>query len=290
MTTKKFLLKKCRLMPLIFALTGCAIGQYPGQPGVKTNGSATLDKEILDDDGLWIYETTYDNSEKGDGVTSVVTKLFENVYTYSSNARSNGHGTFYKHKLPYNGSKIQSIYLPKLDELIIPPESKVVIILGLELSETEIDDRNISEENIFNRLSPLSSKALQSLQSNFEILKAGELGKSGSLLYKIKDIILKDKKYSFEEIPTINTSIFQNGLTIDLDQNEKKELKNWFESEFPGGYKGAVKVVLKNDKVISKYISINTLETLKKSGKKITIDNQIMDTYNKLLKQNNTEK
>ena len=59
--------------------SGCGIVNYPGQPGMVTNNFNKLDFEYLDEPGLFVYETTYDNRAGGSGVGAVVTKLYPEI-------------------------------------------------------------------------------------------------------------------------------------------------------------------------------------------------------------------
>ncbi|MCX6131006.1 MAG: hypothetical protein NTX25_18350 [Proteobacteria bacterium] len=131
-------------MAMSLLLSGCAIQNYPGQPGVRTNGFAKIDMETVDESGLWVYEVSYDNSEKGGGLEQVVTKLYPGALTYTSNVRGNADGSLYRHKFPYKGAAIQMIWLPKSNTILMPPDSQVVLVVDYEKSLDEIDDRNLN--------------------------------------------------------------------------------------------------------------------------------------------------
>src|SRR6476620_10496151 len=108
-------------MAFSLVLSNCAIQNYPGQPGVRTNGFAKIDMETVDESGLWVYEVTYDNSPTGGGVEQIVTKLYPTSYTYTSNVRTNSDGTTYRHKFPDKGARIEMISIPKDGTIIMPP-------------------------------------------------------------------------------------------------------------------------------------------------------------------------
>ena len=149
--------KKARLLPwtscavlgLALYTTSCGLVQYPGQPGIVTNGYSKIDFEYLDESGLWVYEASYDNRVGGAGVTALVTKLYPNALTYTSNGRSGSHGSFYKHKTPMAGGSVQLIYLAETGEIMMPPDSLVEVFVEQDLSIDEIDDQNIAESDLF---------------------------------------------------------------------------------------------------------------------------------------------
>ena len=248
------------------ALTSCGIATYPGQPGVKTNGQSRLDYEVLDDDGLWIYETSYDNSKGGAGVDSITTRLYSEVYTYSSNARTNADGTYYRHKLPYRGSSVQMISFPSRGEVYVPEDSKVKLMVDYEVSMNEIDDRNLTEENIFTVSRRGLRKAADKLKWQFDTLRKAQFDLEGGLSYQINSLSFQGKVFKPKTQSLVKTNLVQNGITVQMSAADKGELLDFINDNFPSGFSGSLTANVNDQQTITKHIKIHTLDTLATSG------------------------
>lgn len=247
-------------------LTSCGIATYPGQPGVKTNGQSRLDYEVLDEDGLWIYEASYDNSAAGGGVDSITTRLFSGVYTYSSNARTNADGTYYRHKLPYRGSTIQMISFPQKGEVYVPDDSKVQLMVDYDISMNEIDDRNLNEENIFQASQTVFKSAIKNVEWRFDTLRKAKFDTEGGLSYSISSLRFSNKNFTPKRDFTVKTNLVQNGITVALDPKDKARLVDFLDQNFPEGFDGKLTAKVNGNQTITKKVKINTLNSLAAQG------------------------
>lgn len=269
---------------LVALLSHCAVAKYPGQPGVRTNGFAQIEREFVDADGLWTFEVVYDNSIGGKGHIATITKLYPGAKTFTSNARSNGHGSFYRHKYPYEGAKIQAIYLAKTDQMIIPEGSKVVSIIDAKLSVNEIDDRNVNEEGIFSSL-PERPKVvnLDNIKSDLAMLRSGTLSSSGTLGYNLAALHLGDQHFRFDTPVYVEAAIYQQGLATNLSRSAKAALLAWFNDKFPSGYAGEVTFELTSGQKFSRRITLNTFASLKKTKTKVKVADDMYAIYESVL-------
>ena len=259
-------------MAMSLLLSSCAIQNYPGQPGVRTNGFAKLDLETVDESGLWVYEVTYDNSPTGDGVEQVVTKLYPNALTYTSNVRTNSDGTTFRHKFPYKGAKVQMISIPKDGTIILPPDSEVVVLVDYDISMDEVDDRNLSEEGLFTRPA-FAEKMLEQTRMRWNLLKAGEFA-NGKLNYSIGRVRMNKEELDFSQDPIkLSTTLSQTGILMNLSTNHKQKMRSFINEKFPKGYQGEVELVFVDGTSFKLNLGLNTIETAKASGKKIVIQN-----------------
>ncbi len=259
-------------MAMSLLLSSCGIQNYPGQPGVRTNGFAKLDLETVDESGLWVYEVSYDNSATGDGVEQVVTKLYPNAQTYTSNVRTNSDGTTFRHKFPYKGAKVQMISIPKDGTIILPPDSEVVVLVDYDMSMDEVDDRNLSEEGLFTRPA-FAEKMLEQTRKRWNLLKAGEFA-NGKLNYSIGRVRMNKEELDFSQDPIkLSTTLSQTGILMNLSSMHKEKIRSFINEKFPKGYLGDVELVFVDGTSFKVNVGLNTIETAKASGKKIVIQN-----------------
>lgn len=272
------------VLALTLFLSHCAVAKYPGQPGVRTNGFSQIEREFIDVDGLWTFEVVYDNSEGGPGHIATITKLYPEAKTFTSNARSNGHGSFYRHKYPYRGAEIQAIYLAKTDQMIIPAGSKVITIVDAKLSVNEIDDRNINEEGIFTDW-PQMPKAvdLSGVKADLAMLRAGTLTAAGTLGYNLAALALGKQKFSFAKPVYVEASLYQQGLATSLSRADKAALLSWFNGSFPTGYEGDVTFELSSGKTFTRAVKLNTFATLKNTKTSVRVSDDMYAVYESVL-------
>lgn len=246
----RFFGQKLKVSALVLGLVlvggiGCGIVEYPGQPGVVTNSYSKIDLEDIGPEGLWAYEVAYDNRTGGPGVAAIVTKLYPKAKTYTSNARSNADGTFYKVKTEYAGATVQMISLPKLNQVMMPPNSQVFFWIGYSESLDEIDDRNLAEEKIFGKGLKLSQKALAKARQKFQLLRAGTLTGDGMLSYEVSKIMLDNVAYELPQAVIVETNVLQNGIRTNISAETKKAFRQFLENTFPKGFKGTLKAMVK---------------------------------------------
>ncbi|WP_141732049.1 hypothetical protein [Oligoflexus tunisiensis] len=252
-------------------LSNCAIQNYPGQPGVRTNGFAKIDLETVDEVGLWVYEVTYDNSPSGAGVEQIVTKLYPNAYTYTSNVRTNADGTTYRHKFPYKGAKIEMISIPKDATIIMPPDSQVQLLVDYDISMDEIDDRNLSEEGLFSRPQAFVERVAEQTRMKWEMLRAGEFV-SGRLHYAIGKVRVGTEELDFAAAPVkLSTNLTQTGVMLNVGPEQKQKMTSFINEKFPKGYQGPVELILTDGTKFKTHLGLNTIETARAAGKKIVI-------------------
>lgn len=239
-------IRRCFLLilPLGFLfLSGCGIYYYPGQPGMVSDGYVKIDLEELDAwDGLYVYEASYDNREGGTGVGAIVTKLYPNAQTFTSNVRMNADGTVLKHKSELEGAVTQMISIPSIHQLMLPANSKVGLLLYYYLSLDEVDNRNIAEQEIFTN-SPaqmLSRRGMEAMKTRLALVRAGNLQPSGNLAYTVNAATMEGKTFTPSASVTLEMNLGMNGVHLKNGSQFKGELQKFLEANFPKGYQGPV--------------------------------------------------
>lgn len=254
-------------LTLAIQFSGCGIASYPGQPGVETNGYSKIDMENLDFDGLWVYEVVYDNTESGKGVGAIVTKLYPGAQTYTTNVRTNGEGTLYRHKGQLNGAEVQMISIPSLNQIHLSPNSKVGLLLGFSQSLDEVDDINKAESDLFKP--QLMAKVSRALQLKWQLLKLGKFTGRG-LSYEVSAVKLGEKKLSLAAPVIVETTLTQNGVRAIVSAEQREEITRFVESNFPKGYKGKADIFFAGaTEPISVSLGVNTIKTAEAAGVKI---------------------
>lgn len=259
---------------MLLLTSGCGIALYPGHPGFVTNGYSKIDLEFLTPEGLYVYETTYDNRQSGAGVGAIVTKFYPGAQTFTSNARTNTDGTVYRHKAQYEGAEVHMISLPQQGQIVLPPNSTVVILAEFDSSMDEVDDQNTAEQNLFKPpTGSLSAMGfgLKNLKLNW--LRAGQLLSSGDLAYDISAVELGNEKFTPGKPVHVESNFFQNGVRTNLSKTVVLEFARFFEEKFPKGYKGPVKFYLKGSGIpVTLFLGLHTVKTVEASGKKVIRD------------------
>lgn len=256
---------------LVFS-SSCAYLEYPGQPGMVTNGYSKIDYEYLDYDGLWVYEVAYDNREGGAGVGALISKFYPGATTYTSNARFNSEATLYKAKGQYDGAEVQSIVIPSLNQIIMPPNNNVWAFMVSYSSENEVDDRNLAEEGIFKPLKKAvkTDSILERASRFMQVAKAGKLNREGNLSYFVSAIELDGKKLELATPVHVQTNIFQNAVRSNLSVENKQAFVKFIEANFPKGFGGDIKIHMQDatEPLVFK-AAVHTLGTAKNVGYKV---------------------
>ncbi len=266
--------------------TGCGIKIYPGHPGFMTHDYSKIDTEFLSEEGLYVYETSYDNRASGSGVGAIITKLYRGVQTFTSNVRGNDDGTVFRHKAQYDGAEVQMISLPQQGQLILTPNSTIAIIAETEFSLDEVDDQNIAEQNIFNPPKNLLSPTGLKLKTfAFRALVAGRLLPSGALSYDVMAVDLGKEKFVPSESIRVETNFFQNGIRANISKSILSDFVKFLEEKFPQGYKGQIQFHLKGvTKPLHLTLGLHTIKTAEASG--ITVIRQAStNLVNEVLKK-----
>jgi hypothetical protein len=257
------------LLSLLF-FGGCGIMYYPGQPGVVTNSFSKIDYEDLEFEGLYVYETTYDNRAGGKGVGAIVTKLYPNAQTNTSNVRTNADGTVYRAKQPYKGAMVQMISIPQQEQIILPPDSSVFLLLMYVQSLDEIDDINLAEQSLFvnNPAPTVLSRVARAVKAfRFDALRAGKLLPNGNLSYEVTSVELGKVKFVPSKPIQIETNFGQTGVHTNLSVEIRKEAQAFVEENFPKGYNGEVKLHVKGtDKPLAVKVGLHTVKTAEAAG------------------------
>lgn len=250
---------------------GCGVVEYPGQPGVVTNSYSKIDLEYLEEEGLFYYEAIYDNRPGGAGVGALITKLYPGATTYTSNVRTNADGTVYRVKGQYDAGLVQMISIPSVNQVHISPQSKVLFLVSYDQSLDEVDDRNIAEEQIFSpeRILDLVWPGLERLRQKLEFLKSGSLLPSGNLSYEVVSLSLGDKVFRPSKSVSFETNFGQNALHSNCNAALRNEARGFLESNFPKGYHGTVLVELASGVKLPLSLGLDTIDTLKASGKQV---------------------
>jgi hypothetical protein len=273
---------------LLLALSRCGIATYPGQPGVVTNSYSKIDLEYLEEPGLFVYETVYDNRAGGKGVAAIVTKLYPNAKTFTSNVRTNADGTVFRTKTAYKGADVQMIALPATQQVHMSPHHKIALTMGYEASLDEVDDKNIAEEDLFHPAKMLSAMGIETKKLRWDLLRAGTLRRNGNLFYEITSIDLGDKTFVPSEPFQLETSLFQNSVKSTISAAVKAEAVQFLEGSFPKGFKGTAGIHVKGQTTaIAMKLSLHTPKTMEASGMRVTMDatpelwNTIVRNFNK---------
>ncbi len=260
----------------ILLSSGCGMRSYPGQPGMTTDSYSKVNMEDLEAEGLYVYEVTYDNHAGGTGVGAILTKLYPGAQTYTSNVRTNADGTLYYNKVNYNGAVTEMISIPQENQIILPPNSTVQLLMDYSTSMDEIDDKNTAEQAIFAPNPPpakplLGSQALQRVKARFDLLRAARLTNRGTLAYEIDSIGLADKTFVPTQPVNVETSFLQNGIQTDVTSAIRADAVTFIEANFPKGFKGVVNLNVKGSTTPLQFtMGIQTLKTAAAAGIKIT--------------------
>lgn len=255
---------------------GCGIVKYPGQNGMVTNNYNKIDFEYLDEPGLFVYETVYDNRPGGAGVGAVVTKLYPLAKTYTSNIRTNADGTLYRAKEQYEGAQIQMISIPNLGQVNLSPNHQLVFFVDYATSMDETDDKNLAETNLFKQVTPaldLTPRGFESKKMKWDLLRAGKLLANGNLSYEVIGLEMNQQKFIPSQSVQVETSFFGNALKAQLSPQVKSDLVQFIETHFPKGYQGTVSLTIKgSSEPLMVTLGLNTLKTLENSGVKLNKD------------------
>lgn len=253
-------------------LSGCGIVLYPGQPGMASSSFAKLDLEILEEPGLFVYESVYDNTSNGRGVSTVITKLYPKAQTYTTNVRTNADGTLFRVRSQYNGAEIQMISIPQQNQIYLNPSHQLAFLIDYETSLDEVDEKNVAEENLF-KPSPFDSLRPQSFETKrmrWEFIKAARFLTSGNLGYEVTAVQLGEVKYTPSQPILLETSLAQNAIRTNLSKESKQEFTQFFEGNFPRGYKGKVLFQVKGTvQPVALNLGVNTFKTAEAGGLKI---------------------
>jgi len=257
---------------IILLLSSCAVVHYPGQPGMVASSFVKIDLEVLEEPGLFVYEAIYDNTSMGGGVSAVVTKLYPGAKTYTTNVRTNADGTLFRVKGQYNGADLQMISIPHEGQVYVNPNHQLAFLIDYETSLDEIDDKNVAEENIFKPSDGLGLRpvSFETKRLKWEMIKAAAFLPSGNLGYEITAIEMGTAKYQPTESIALETSLAQNAIKTTLNSKTKNEFTQFFESQFPKGYRGNVNFYVKGVRnPLTLRMGINTFKTAEASGLKI---------------------
>lgn len=259
---------------LILSLSRCGIATYPGQPGFASNNYSRIDMEYLDEAGLFFYEVSYDNRPGGAGVGAIVTKLYPGARTYTSNVRTNADGTLMRAKAQYDGAKVQTISMPKLNQIYVAPDNKVQFLLDYEDSLDEVDDANVAEKGIFNgvptSLVRLTTRAWDKVSQKFQLLKAATLHRDGSLAYAVTEVSFGTEKWKPAAPVNVETTLALNAVRAELTADLRKELSEFIETKFPKGFKGTAALkVMGATAPLSFRVGVHTMKTAQAAGIKM---------------------
>ncbi|MCB0404604.1 MAG: hypothetical protein KDD51_07435 [Bdellovibrionales bacterium] len=251
----------------LLLLAGCGISQYPGQPGVLTDKHSKLDFETLAGDGLYVYEATYDNRRNGTGMGAIVTKYYPGALTYTSSTRTNADGTLYRAKGAYNGARVEMISLPQQNQILLPPESTVLLFAEYDLSVDEVDSQNLAEADLFTpSWQRLSEVAKRAAQMKLAWLKAAELGERAALQYRISKIRMGEVDYVPSSSLLLQSPFAQNGVQVQPKREQILEFVDFFEGNFPKGYKGKIQFQLDGGKMLGLTMGLHTRKTAQAAG------------------------
>lgn len=247
--------------------------RYPGQPARVTNGYSKIHLEYLDWEGLWVYEVSYDNRKNGPGVGAIVTKLYPGATKFTSNMRKNVEGTVYRTKTEYENARVQMIAIPKLNQIMIPANSRVWFYVGYSKSLNEVDDRNIAEDKIFSkqhREEPISPLTVAEFAFRSKIWRAAQFSKDGSITGEVTAVTMGEKKFDFTAPVKVEANLPLDAVKVDLGTQKISSLVSFVESNFKQGYDGLVELSLKGSELpMGLELSVHTAKTAEAAGIKI---------------------
>ncbi|MFM8270239.1 MAG: hypothetical protein ACKN9V_08635 [Pseudomonadota bacterium] len=253
-------------------LSGCAVVLYPGQPGMVSSSFVKIDLEILEEPGLFVYEAVYDNTSSGQGVSAVVTKLYPKAQTYTTNVRTNADGTLFRVKAQYNGADIQMISIPQQNQIYLNPNHQIAFLIDYETSLDEIDEKNSAEENLFKptHVGELRPVSFETKRMKWQMVKAAKFLPNGNLGYEVNALQMGQLKFVPSQPIVLETSLAQNSIKTLLSPEMKQEFSQFFEANFPKGYRGKVDFYVKDStQPLSLNLGINTMKTAEASGIKV---------------------
>lgn len=269
----------CRLgfcLAIVVIFSGCGIVRYPGQPGMVTHNFNKIDLEYLDEPGLFVYETVYDNRVGGSGVGAVVTKLYPQAKTYTSNVRTNADGTLFRNKTEYEGAEVQMISVPNLGQVHLSPNHQLFLFVDYATSLDENDDQNLAESSLFKASSTATEilpRGLEIKKMRWDLLRAGKLLTSGGLAYEVTSLEMKQIKFVPSQPVQVETSFFGNAVKAQLTTQVKTELVQFIDTNFPKGFSGAITLNVKGaTEPLTISLGVNTVKTLETAGIKIVKD------------------
>jgi hypothetical protein len=259
---------------LLFALSGCGIATYPGQPGFASNTYSKIDMEYLDEAGLFVYEVSYDNRPGGAGVGAIVTKLYPGARTYTSNVRTNADGALFRVKAQYDGAQVQMISMPKINQIYVAPDSEIQFIIDYEDSLDEVDDANLAEKKIFTTPSTtfraLAGRAFNRVQQKLQLLRAASVRRDGSLAYTVTEASFGSEVWKPATPIDVETTFSLNAVRASLTPEARKELADFVEAKFPKGFKGNVAMKVKGTSSgLSFKVGVHTIKTAQAAGIKV---------------------
>lgn len=237
-----------------------------------TTNYVKVDMEDLEEPGLYVYEVVYDNKQGGQGVGAVITKLYPNAKTYTSNVRTNADGTLYRVKAQYEGAEVQMISIPSLNQVHLSPNNKITLMIDYATSLDEIDEKNAAEKDLFkpNPMMELSQRAIEYKKMRWDLLRAGSFTASGNLAYEIVSLDFGSVKYTPAKTVKLETTLFQNALKSNITSETKADFMSFLEANFPKGFNGTVQVAVKGMALpLPVKIGLQTIKTLEANGTKI---------------------
>lgn len=255
---------------LALLLSGCGLLKYPGQPGIVTNGYSKIDMEVLDTTGLFIYEASYDNRPGGKGVGALVTKMHPGAQTFTAAVRTNADGTLYRAKGQYLGAEVQMISLPQQGQIMMPPDSKVMLFLEYDVSLSEIDDKNVAEQALFTAGGNLASVSA-SARRQLEWLRAGRWAQDGTLSYDIEKVELGEHVFTPPQSLELKTNLQQSAVRLITNRVTGEAFVKFLEANHPKGFKGSARFFLRGSQSpIAIPLGVHSVATAKAAGIQIT--------------------
>ncbi len=256
---------------LAVGLSSCGIVTYPGQPGLVTDGYSKIDLEMMDSNGVWVYQTTYDNRPGQKGVGAIVTLLYPGATAFTSNTRLTPGSVVYHEKGQYNGAQVQAISIPSLNQIMLPTNSAVEVFLSYTTSLNEVDDRNLAEESLFapaaRVFAPLSRLAMLDRQFRFDLLKAGTLRSDGGVDYQITSLDLGGKKFTPTSPVALSTNLRMSSIQAKLDKQTSQQLVSFVEENYTKGFHGQANLYVQGAaKPVGLVLGVHTPKTAVAAG------------------------
>lgn len=250
-----------------------------------TDKHSKLDFETLAGDGLYVYEASYDNRPKGPGMGAIVTKYYPGALTYTSNTRTNADGSLYRVKGAYKGARVEMISLPQQNQILLPPESTVLLFAEYDLSMDEVDSQNIAEADLFTpSWRSLTQIAKEAARMKLAWLKAAELGERATLQYRVSKVRLGNVEYTPATSVLIQSPFAQNGMQVQPKREQLLEFVDFFEANFPKGYKGKIEFELDSGKLVALTMGLHSRKTAKEAGIQV-VENSTQEALEAALKK-----
>ncbi|MCB0416452.1 MAG: hypothetical protein KDD39_02300, partial [Bdellovibrionales bacterium] len=183
------------------------------------------------------------------------------------------------------GARVEMISLPQQNQILLPPESTVLLFAEYDLSMDEVDSQNIAEADLFTpSWRSLTQIAKEAARMKLAWLKAAELGERATLQYRVSKVRLGNVEYTPATSVLIQSPFAQNGMQVQPKREQLLEFVDFFEANFPKGYKGKIEFELDSGKLVALTMGLHSRKTAKEAGIQV-VENSTQEALEAALKK-----